>query len=76
MDAEEGRDEEEVAAVVWKCISDGRKQLYGSLLYGMFLEYRARRSIRFANQAECVSLCVCVCVFVCLNELHASHWST
>lgn len=56
--------------------SDGRKQLYGPLLYGMFLEYRARRSIRFANQGECVSPCVCVFVLVCVSELHASHWST
>lgn len=46
--------------------SDGRQQLYGPLLYGMFLEYRARRSIRFANQGECVSLCVCVFVFGCV----------
>lgn len=58
----------------WLCVnayhSSSRKQLYGPLLYGMFLEYRARRSIRFANQGECVSLCVCLC------ELHTSHWST
>lgn len=55
-----------------------RKQLYGSLLCGMFLEYGARQSVRFANQGECVcvspSVFVCECV-ACLSLKHIiSSW--
>lgn len=60
----------------WQCLctnafhsSDGRKQLYGPLLYGVFLEYRAKRSIRFANQGECVPLCVCLCLCVGVSRM-------
>lgn len=63
MDADqEQMGEDEEGRWQWLCgnachSSNSRQQLYGPLLFGMFLEYRAKRSIRCANQSECVCVC-------------------
>lgn len=60
MDADqEQMGEDEEGRWQWLCgnarhSSNSRQQLYGPLLFEMFLEYRAKRSIRCANQSECV----------------------